>query len=75
MPDVTREIAEGVRLLTLSRPERRNAFSGAMGRELGDAYAHWTVPRALEAVRAFLEKRDPVWTASPSHDFPDPWPL
>ena len=32
-------IEDGVALLTLNRPEQRNAFSGRMGRELGEAYA------------------------------------
>lgn len=33
-----------------------------------------TKPDAVEGVRAFLEKRAPVWTGSPSRDLPDPWP-
>jgi enoyl-CoA hydratase/carnithine racemase len=32
------EIDEGVAVLTLDRPEVRNAFSGQMARQLGDAY-------------------------------------
>ncbi|TSD48980.1 crotonase [Rhodococcus sp. KBS0724] len=38
MSDVLVEISDGVALLTLNRPERRNAFSGSMGRMLGDYY-------------------------------------
>lgn len=37
--DLTVTIDEGVALLTLDRPEHRNAFSGAMGESLGRAYA------------------------------------
>lgn len=36
--DLTVSIEDGVALLTLDRPERRNAFSGAMGESLGRAY-------------------------------------
>ncbi|MEV4155657.1 enoyl-CoA hydratase-related protein [Nocardia salmonicida] len=32
------EITDGVAVVTLDRPERRNAFTGAMGRALGEAY-------------------------------------
>jgi enoyl-CoA hydratase/carnithine racemase len=32
------EVADGVAVLTLDRPGQRNAFSGRMGRELGEAY-------------------------------------
>ena len=31
-------MADGVAVVTLNRPEQRNAFSGQMGRELGDTY-------------------------------------
>ena len=37
-PHVRVEVADGVAVLTLDRPEVRNAFSGRMARELGDAY-------------------------------------
>jgi len=37
--DLTVTIEEGVALLTLNRPDDRNAFSGAMGESLGRAYA------------------------------------
>jgi enoyl-CoA hydratase/carnithine racemase len=32
------ELRDGVALITLDRPERLNAFTGSMGRELGSAY-------------------------------------
>ena len=32
------EVTDGVAVITLDRPERRNAFTGAMGAELSDAY-------------------------------------
>ncbi|WP_330182900.1 enoyl-CoA hydratase-related protein [Nocardia sp. NBC_01503] len=38
MSDLRVEIDGGVAILTLNRPERRNAFTGAMGRALGQAY-------------------------------------
>jgi len=39
MGEATRfEIEDGVAVVTLDRPEQRNAFSGAMAAELGDAY-------------------------------------
>ncbi|CAM2770403.1 enoyl-CoA hydratase-related protein [Prescottella defluvii] len=38
MSDVRLEVADGVAVLTLDRPERRNAFTGEMGRLLGQMY-------------------------------------
>jgi enoyl-CoA hydratase/carnithine racemase len=38
MNDLTVTVAEGVALLTLNRPERRNAYTGEMGRLLSAAY-------------------------------------
>ncbi|MEV4207845.1 enoyl-CoA hydratase/isomerase family protein [Nocardia salmonicida] len=32
------DVTDGVAVVTLDRPERRNAFTGAMGRALGEAY-------------------------------------
>lgn len=49
--DVTVVVDGGVAVITLNRPDRRNAFTGAMGRELSEAY------RALDdddAVRAIV---------------------
>ena len=37
-PDIQFEITEGVALITLDRPDARNAFSGPMGQSLGAAY-------------------------------------
>ena len=36
--DLTVEVANGVAVLTLNRPQRRNAYTAEMGRLLGDAY-------------------------------------
>ena len=36
--DIRLEIADGVALLTLDRPDQLNSFSGRMGQEWGDAY-------------------------------------
>ena len=36
---VTVEVADGVAVITLNRPDRLNTFTGAMGDELGRAYA------------------------------------
>ncbi|WP_036498954.1 enoyl-CoA hydratase/isomerase family protein [Nocardia aobensis] len=38
MSDVRIDITDGVAVVTLDRPERRNAFTAAMGRALGRAY-------------------------------------
>ncbi|WP_430331163.1 enoyl-CoA hydratase/isomerase family protein [Rhodococcus sp. ACT016] len=38
MSDVLVEICDGVAILTLDRPRQRNAFSGEMGRRLGELY-------------------------------------
>jgi len=37
--DIRFELEDGVAIVTLHRPEQRNAFSGRMGEELSDAYA------------------------------------
>ena len=39
-PTVRFELVDGVAVVTLHRPEVRNAFGGGMGRELGDVLAH-----------------------------------
>jgi enoyl-CoA hydratase/carnithine racemase len=38
VPEIRFELDQGVALLTLDRPAQLNAFTGAMGRELGAAY-------------------------------------
>jgi enoyl-CoA hydratase/carnithine racemase len=38
LADLTLELDVGVAVITLTRPERRNAFTGAMGESLGRAY-------------------------------------
>jgi enoyl-CoA hydratase/carnithine racemase len=38
LSDLTLELDEGVAVITLTRPERRNAFTGAMGDSLGRSY-------------------------------------
>lgn len=40
----------GVAILSLHRPEKRNAFSGLMGRELGDAYRRCDADDAVRAI-------------------------
>jgi enoyl-CoA hydratase/carnithine racemase len=48
--DIRFEVADGVAVVTLQRPERRNAFSGRMGMELGDAYRRCDADDAVRAV-------------------------
>jgi enoyl-CoA hydratase/carnithine racemase len=48
--DVTFELRDGVAVVTLDRPERRNAFTAAMGDSLGRAYAHCDQTDAVRAV-------------------------
>ncbi|MBL8774737.1 MAG: enoyl-CoA hydratase/isomerase family protein [Acidimicrobiales bacterium] len=38
MPHVLVDVADGVAVLTLNRPDKLNAFTGRMGDELGEAY-------------------------------------
>jgi len=38
--DIRFELEDGVATITLHRPDSLNAFSGAMGKELGEAYVH-----------------------------------
>jgi enoyl-CoA hydratase/carnithine racemase len=38
--DILFDQSDGVATITLHRPDQMNAFSGAMGRELGEAYRH-----------------------------------
>jgi enoyl-CoA hydratase/carnithine racemase len=48
--DLLFEVADGVARITLHRPEARNAFSGAMGRALGEAYRRCDADDAVRAV-------------------------
>ncbi len=50
MNDVLIEIDGGVAVLTLNRPETRNAFTGDMGRRLGDLYGELDADDAVRAV-------------------------
>jgi enoyl-CoA hydratase/carnithine racemase len=49
-PDLRFEIEDGVAIVTLNRPEQRNAFSGAMGEALGAAYRRCDTDDAVRAV-------------------------
>lgn len=48
--DLRFELDAGVALITLDRPEHLNAFSGAMGRSLGEAYRRCDEDDAVRAV-------------------------
>jgi enoyl-CoA hydratase/carnithine racemase len=48
--DIRFSLEGGVATITLHRPERRNAFSGVMGRELGEAYRRCDADDAVRAV-------------------------
>jgi enoyl-CoA hydratase/carnithine racemase len=48
--DLLFELADGVATLTLNRPEQRNAFSGAMGEALGEAYRRCDADDSVRAV-------------------------
>jgi len=48
--DLRFEVDDGVALITLNRPEQRNAFSGAMGEALGEAYRTCDGDDAIRAV-------------------------
>jgi enoyl-CoA hydratase/carnithine racemase len=48
--DIRFEVRDGVAQITLHRPEQLNAFSGAMGRELGEAYRICDADDAIRAV-------------------------
>jgi enoyl-CoA hydratase/carnithine racemase len=49
-PEVLSEIAGGVAVLTLNRPESLNAFTGRMGVELAEAYRRADLDDAVRAV-------------------------
>ena len=48
--DVRFEVDKGVAVVTLHRPERRNAFSGVMGEELSDVYRRCDADDTVRAV-------------------------
>ncbi len=48
--DLRFEVIDRVALVTLDRPERRNAFTGAMGASLGRVYAHCDADDEVRAV-------------------------
>jgi enoyl-CoA hydratase/carnithine racemase len=48
--DITVDTSDGVAVITLDRPEARNAFTGAMGRSLGEAYRACDADDAVRAV-------------------------
>ena len=50
MSEVVVDVAEGVAVLTLDRPDRRNAFTGRMGQELGEAYRRCDADDDIRAV-------------------------
>ena len=58
------EQSAGIATITLNRPERLNAFTGVMGRELHEAFRQCDV-------KSFLQKRAPEWKMKPSSDMPD----
>jgi enoyl-CoA hydratase/carnithine racemase len=48
--DIRFEVNDGIAVITLNRPDRLNAFSGCMGRELGAAYRACDSDDAIRAV-------------------------
>jgi len=50
LADLTLTAADGVAVITLNRPERRNAFTGAMGASLGRAYRRCDADDAIRVV-------------------------
>ena len=48
--EILLEIEDGVAVVTLNRPERLNAYTPTMGRELGDAFAACDADDAVRAV-------------------------
>jgi enoyl-CoA hydratase/carnithine racemase len=48
--DIRFQLEGGVATITLHRPEKRNAFSGAMGRELGEAYRRCDADDAVRVI-------------------------
>jgi len=50
LTDLTLELRDGIAVVTLDRPDRKNAFTGAMGDSLGRAYAHCDADDAVRVV-------------------------
>ena len=48
--EILLEVADGVALVTLNRPERMNAYTSAMGRELHEAFAACDADDAVRAI-------------------------
>ena len=48
--DIRFEVSDGVAVVTLDRPEALNAFTGGMGRSLGEAWRHCDADDAIRAV-------------------------
>src|SRR6266403_4271763 len=48
--EILLEVSEGVALVTLNRPERLNAYTPTMGRELSDAFAACDADDAVRAI-------------------------
>ena len=48
--DIRYELADGVAVITLHRPDALNAFSGTMGEELGEAYRRCDADDAVRAI-------------------------
>jgi enoyl-CoA hydratase/carnithine racemase len=48
--DIRLELEDGVAVIELHRPEKRNAFSGRMGEELGDAYRRCDADDAVRVI-------------------------
>ena len=48
--DIRFEVTDGVAVITLDRPDRLNAFTGTMGRELGEAYRRCDESDSIRAV-------------------------
>ena len=48
--DIELAVADGIAVITLNRPAERNAFSGKMGVELGQAYTHCDADDDIRAV-------------------------
>ena len=50
LQDLTLRVEDGVAVTTLNRPERRNAFTGAMGASLGRVYQRCDEDDTVRAV-------------------------